>query len=268
MQRLEGVLKAIATVEKSTQKSQVVAALKHAFSLWGTTHYLITGLPLPGQDIASLIIVQDWRIAATKRQFRPSATDLVFNKAVDWRNFIVLKESLWEQSPLITAAGLSHDKHDVLLIPIDPLYHYQGLCVLTFDKDPELNGELQMNNMSYADRTALKCLISAAFIKFRSFGLIGKRDGELTSREREVISLCALGYTAAQIATRINVKERTVVAHISNACNKLDAKNRSECVVQALRYNQIGVGTKTHRGFYEIETEIMSKAEYDTKEYF
>ena len=268
MQRVENVLKLISKVETATDKPQVISAIKDAFSLWGSTHYLVTGLPLPGREIAPLILAQDWRIAGSKRQYKPIASDLVFNKAVDWRNFIVLKESLWEQSPLINAANLSHETQDVLLVPIDPIYHYQGLCVLSFDKDRTLSHELQMNNMSYADRTALKCLIGAAFIKFRSFGLIGKRDGELTSREREVISLCALGYTAAQIATRINIKERTVVAHITNACNKLDAKNRSECVVQALRYNQIGVGTKTHRGFYEIETEIMSKAEYDAKEYF
>jgi DNA-binding NarL/FixJ family response regulator len=56
-----------------------------------------------------------------------------------------------------------------------------------------------------------------------------------------VVELSALGKTANQIATTLAISQRTVHAHLQNASEKLRARNKTQTVVEALRYGQISV---------------------------
>lgn len=56
---------------------------------------------------------------------------------------------------------------------------------------------------------------------------------KLSSREIEVLRWTGDGKTSAEIATIINITERTVNFHISNAMAKLHAANKAAAVVQA-----------------------------------
>lgn len=266
--RLEKIIHCIGKIESANNAQTVIEIFKNCLSLYKSQHHLLTAIPLPGNPIDDLIITKHWPSHETEKQCTAIADDLIIQKAVDWKNFFVLKEGLYNKSHLAVAVGLPRDDLDIMIIPIDPMYDYQAVCVFTFEKDNALNDEIAMNNISYADRTALKCAVSATLIKLREFGTLPKRDGELSSREREVVSCCALGYTAGQIARQLKISERTVTAHLQNSSHKLQAQNKTECVIQAIRYNQIGVGSKTHRGFYEIEHEILTNHEYDNKKYF
>jgi DNA-binding NarL/FixJ family response regulator len=51
-------------------------------------------------------------------------------------------------------------------------------------------------------------------------------DGDLTDREREVLSIAAEGLTARQIAERLGVRERTVTTHLSRIYSKLGVRTR------------------------------------------
>jgi len=55
----------------------------------------------------------------------------------------------------------------------------------------------------------------------------------LSVREIAVIRWTAMGKTAAEIAMILNVTERTVKFHISNATKKLDASNKTAAAVRA-----------------------------------
>ncbi|MEO9458793.1 MAG: LuxR C-terminal-related transcriptional regulator [Lentilitoribacter sp.] len=266
--KLTTIIGEISKIECAKSWTDVMRSLKTCFSLYNSQHYIITGLPMPGKRLNDLILEIDWKDFETGRNYTPDSNEIIINKCVDWKNFLILKEHLHSKSGLAQAAGLPRDNLDILMIPIDPIYQFQGACILTIEKIPDLHEEIAMNNISFADRTALKCAISASFIRAREFNMLKMREGELTSRERQVVSLCALGYTSGQISQAINISKRTVVAHVQNASMKLDARNKTECVIQAIRYNQIGVGTKTHRGFFEIENEILAQQSYDAKMYF
>lgn len=61
----------------------------------------------------------------------------------------------------------------------------------------------------------------------------------LTPREREVVSWLARGKTADEIARLLGLSPRTVEYHIANAGQKLNTKNRTHTVVEALKLNQI-----------------------------
>jgi PAS domain S-box-containing protein len=60
------------------------------------------------------------------------------------------------------------------------------------------------------------------------------RSGELTPREREVVSLLALGLTSGEIAERLVLSPATARTHVQNAMTKAGAKTRAQLVAIAL----------------------------------
>jgi DNA-binding NarL/FixJ family response regulator len=58
---------------------------------------------------------------------------------------------------------------------------------------------------------------------------------ELTSREREVLTLVAIGLTNKAIAQRLQISDHTVKFHVASILAKLDAESRTEAVHVAAR---------------------------------
>jgi PAS domain S-box-containing protein len=61
-----------------------------------------------------------------------------------------------------------------------------------------------------------------------------EQRAELTPREREVLSLVALGHTSAQIADQLFISTETVRTHVRNAMAKTGARTRAQLVAMAL----------------------------------
>lgn len=59
--------------------------------------------------------------------------------------------------------------------------------------------------------------------------------GDLTEREREVLSLMIEGLNNTQIAGRLSVSPSTIKSHVSNILSKLGVASRTEAVTLALR---------------------------------
>jgi DNA-binding CsgD family transcriptional regulator len=57
----------------------------------------------------------------------------------------------------------------------------------------------------------------------------------LSARELEVLRLAAAGVTSKDIATRLDIAERTIKAHLASAYRKLGVKSRAEAVAVAAR---------------------------------
>lgn len=58
--------------------------------------------------------------------------------------------------------------------------------------------------------------------------------GELSSREREVLSMVAMGATSPEIATALHISHNTVRKHVNSAMRKLGARSRAHLVAKAL----------------------------------
>lgn len=63
----------------------------------------------------------------------------------------------------------------------------------------------------------------------------------LTSRELEVLAQVANGMFNKEIATNLNISERTVKNHISNIFKKIDVSDRTQAAVFAIRNNLINL---------------------------
>ena len=61
----------------------------------------------------------------------------------------------------------------------------------------------------------------------------------LTMRENEIFSKLIENMTTKQIAQALNISEKTVRNHISNAMQKLGVKGRAGAVVELLKLKEI-----------------------------
>jgi DNA-binding NarL/FixJ family response regulator len=58
-------------------------------------------------------------------------------------------------------------------------------------------------------------------------------DGELSTREREVLSLLVRGKSNREIADELSIKEATVKSHVSVILMRLNVTDRTQAVVAA-----------------------------------
>ena len=63
----------------------------------------------------------------------------------------------------------------------------------------------------------------------------------LTKREKEVFEMLIKNKTTKEIANSLNISEKTVRNHISNAMQKLGVKGRASAVVELLRLGEISL---------------------------
>lgn len=61
----------------------------------------------------------------------------------------------------------------------------------------------------------------------------------LTKREKEVFTLLVTNKTTKEIAEELEISEKTVRNHISNAIQKLGVKGRAQAVVELLKMKVI-----------------------------
>lgn len=65
------------------------------------------------------------------------------------------------------------------------------------------------------------------------------KNSILTNREKEVFELLVLNKSTKEIADFLNISEKTVRNHISNAIQKLEVKGRAQAVVELLKLGEI-----------------------------
>jgi len=63
----------------------------------------------------------------------------------------------------------------------------------------------------------------------------------LRRRETEVISYVAQGHSNKEIAAKLGISQQTVKTHVSSIMDKLDAKDRTEATVKAIRHGWIAI---------------------------
>ena len=61
----------------------------------------------------------------------------------------------------------------------------------------------------------------------------------LTIREREVFLLLVKNKTTKEIASTLNISEKTVRNHISNVVQKLEVASRTAALVELLKLNEL-----------------------------
>ena len=63
----------------------------------------------------------------------------------------------------------------------------------------------------------------------------------LTKREKEIFTLLVSGNSTRDIASSLNISEKTVRNHISNCMQKLECKSRTNAVIELLKLGEISL---------------------------
>jgi DNA-binding NarL/FixJ family response regulator len=66
----------------------------------------------------------------------------------------------------------------------------------------------------------------------------------LTSREREIVRLVALGLQNPEIARRLAISDVTVKTHLNNVFHKLEVRDRVGLTLYAIRIGLVGINEK------------------------
>lgn len=213
------------------------------FQAIGAKHVLAVGIPLPGRDLVKLVLFQQWGGGeiATGQLAQVKGCDpllrriAVLGEPAIWR--LQENDHRWlNDSTLISL--LRHSGQD-----FDSYRTIAGLHVHAFD---QFQIAICLGGMDIVS-TRRELLSIATEIRFALEDLnavkpILNRPGELSARERTILAFTADGKTASEIASELDISQRTVHAHLQNASEKMQAANKTQTVVEALRYGQIELG--------------------------
>lgn len=67
------------------------------------------------------------------------------------------------------------------------------------------------------------------------------KNSILTKREREVFELLVKNFDTKKIAEKLNISDKTVRNHISNAMQKLGVKGRTGAVIELIKLGEISL---------------------------
>ncbi|KAF0112007.1 MAG: two component transcriptional regulator LuxR family [Chloroflexi bacterium] len=128
-----------------------------------------------------------------------------------------------------------------------------GVLVLTaYDDDPYVQAVLQAGANGYVLKTAEpqeivkgvrdvfqgKSVLDATLAQKLIVKLTRKDDSTLveplTSRELQILTLTAKGFTNKAIGVQLGISDRTVQNHLANIFQKLNAESRTEAVMRAV----------------------------------
>ncbi len=120
------------------------------------------------------------------------------------------------------------------------------LVYSTFARDDEVQSALDAGAAGYVQKTASRDELLAALrlvaagksylppeVEQRLTNL--RLNAAITAREREILALIANGHANKQIATLFGISEDTVKRHVSHILKKLDAHDRAQATVEAIR---------------------------------
>lgn len=97
---------------------------------------------------------------------------------------------------------------------------------------------LKVYDNNFFIQPSLAPVLNAGFVKKNN---INKELDSLTSREIEVLKLLGEGLFNKEIATTLNISERTVKNHISNIFKKIHVADRTQAALFAIKHNLISI---------------------------
>lgn len=234
MDVLDDILFEAINVDQNTSLNNVVATIERPLIARGASHILVCGLPMPSRAVDPLLIRIKWgdvRSTLGSLVSIPAGDPAIDLCRDSMRPFAIENDALPQRSHLVAATGFG-TVGTLVAIPCRNVPYYQGAVIA-------------MGRSIHIDEIGLMAFDFLAARVFRRLAEIGVivdgRPGELSERERSVVALSARGRTANEIAEVLGISQRTVHAHLQNAADKLRAANKTQTVVEALRYGQLSM---------------------------
>lgn len=205
-----------------------------ALGKFGFDHFIIAELPVLGDDLKERILVKKWPkewLAHYMQNNYPYSDPVIRFSRQSSAPFN------WSSAPYDRAR--EPRAHEIMSLARD-FGLPDGICVpsRSFSRDLSfsMSGGPQAD-LSPEAKPALHFMALHAIEVARRLAHPPQetRAKVLTAREEEVLLWAAAGKSAMETAQILNITERTVTAHATNAMNKLGAANKTQAVVRAMQ---------------------------------
>jgi LuxR family transcriptional regulator, quorum-sensing system regulator BjaR1 len=222
--------------DQTRTPEEVVERLAASLSGFGYSAILITAVPEPPQRVEPYFLMNGWprgwsRHLANESYYADDPAAAWCRRTInpfEWSEPAREGPSASGDVPATDNLGLKRG----FLVPV---IRASGSisCVTMAGERPEFE--------SHAKRAVY---MLSLYAHARAVSLLDCTDGtgprrDLTSREREVLHWIAAGKSSWDVSVILGISERTVNWLISRAARKLNAVNRTQAVVNAIRSGQI-----------------------------
>lgn len=227
--------------DRMTTADEIMARLSAALSGFGYTAFLITGVPEPPQRVEPYFLLNGWPDGWTAHYARENY--YLDDPVAAWcRRSINPFE--WSEAPYdaercpraaeVMNVAAEFGMKAGFLVPIVRGNGFHACVTMAGERpdfEPRAKRGIHLVSI-YAHEKAISLL-----------GLDGAAPQRpmLTVREREVLRWTAVGKSSWDISQILGISERTVNWFIASAVHKLDAVNRTQAVVNAIRTGEIQV---------------------------
>lgn len=219
-----------------TSAQDIMDAMEASFSRFGFETFVMTGLPHPDQRIESLVLLKKWPIGWYQRYTRNGYDryDPVLRLCRQTVQPFEWSEARYDPETNPKAAEVMREAAEFGMregycLPIHGLDGFEA-CLSMSGASLDLTPQT---------KPALHLMAMYAFERARLILAPSPRPNPLTAREQEALRWAALGKSAADTSEILGVTERTITAHISSACRKLSAANKTHAVARALQHRLI-----------------------------
>ncbi|MEM7775608.1 MAG: LuxR family transcriptional regulator [Pseudomonadota bacterium] len=229
----------VGQLKNASDITSVFRTLTEAVSKFGFQHFLVTGVPLPGQTLSSQVLLSGW---PTEWYHRYNDNNYVSHDPVARLIVRSTKPFAWSSLDVRTnASKLSRQvmnearefgMADGFTVPIYGYNGYQACVTMSADRVVDLSSEEQ--NAIY-----LISLVAFSTAKALITGTPNDEDGDdditLTEREREIIGWVSVGKTNWEVSKILALSEKTVEKYLASIASKVGAVNRAHTVAELLR---------------------------------
>ncbi len=219
---------------------QVLDRLGSTLSSFGYTSFLITGVPEPPARVEPHFMLNGWphdyaEHYARENYYLDDPIAAWCRRSIDPFEWSEARydPAAWPRAAEVMSAAADFGMRHGFCVPIVRGNGQQD-CVTMGGENPDLE-----------PRAKRAIHLISLYAHAKAVSLLGAGVGTrstkrlLTDREREVLSWTAAGKSSWDISMILGVTERTVNWFIANATRKLNAVNRTQAVVNAIRIGEI-----------------------------
>jgi LuxR family quorum sensing-dependent transcriptional regulator len=228
----------IETLEGLSTAHDVMSEMQRAFALFGFENFIITGLPNERERFESKVLLRKWPLGWYELYARADyvRADPVIRLCRNTTRPFEWAEAPYDPERERQAAEVMRRAADFgmargFCLPIHGVEGYEA-CLSMSGRDLDLTTRT---------RPAIHLMAMYAFERARTIlaPVEQLRADGLTPREREALTWAAAGKSAADTGQILGITERTVTAHLANACQKLGAANKTQAVARAVHQRLI-----------------------------
>ena len=225
-------------IERLTEQPQVIDRLDVELHKFGFIAWVVTGLPVPGEQMRDKILLNGWHPQWTRLYLDHN---FALDDPVARHCFRSLAPFEWKEAPYNPVTqpaakavmdGASEFRMvNGLCVPIHTMSGFQAVVSMGgehLDLSPDSKRALHLMSI-YAHAKAVDVAQPPAEPQQRL----------LTTRERDILSWTAAGKSAWEISRILGISEHTVKQHLRAVQSKFNTPNKTASVVAAIRRREI-----------------------------